>query len=492
MALHVQGIALPGGEMLVALSVLVAGASAGEGPCHGHAGSGRCCSPAAGLFHGYAFGESIFGAEASPLAAYLVGLVVVQAALATGIAFFARQAARPPSSRGSRAPRSPASGLQFWRVRSSRHEARRLAWSVENAAAIPYQSSQPSAAQPEAGMIKVKRISHATFETPDLERQIEYFTQVAGLALAARENGRAYLATKVGDLAVQLEKGDHARCARIAFQVDPEPSSTTSARGWRPKACAARRATTPRPAFRKMVTFEDPKGTVLEVFAEQTPIAKNQPVTGIGPLKLGHLAFCVDDPKKFVDFYSRVLGFRVSDWIQDWFVFMRCGPDHHTINFVRGKRTQMHHIAFELKDWAQILAACDFLGGKNIQLIWGPGRHGPGHNIYTYHRNPDDQIIELFTELDKMLDEELGYFDPRPWHRDRPQKPKVWEQAARHLGHAADAGIHPPARVATSAAHGPRRPGLKRSTLTRGLQLTRDHGFDRAWRQRVGDSARPD
>ena len=28
-----------------------------------------------------------------------------------------------------------------------------------------------------------------------------------------------------------------------------------------------------------------------------------------------------------------------------------------------------------------------------------------------------------------MLDEELGYFEPRPWHRDHPQKPKVWEQA---------------------------------------------------------------
>jgi len=83
-------------------------------------------------------------------------------------------------------------------------------------------------------------------------------------------------------------------------------------------------------------------------------------------------------------------------------------------------------LASELKDWAQILTACDFLGSKNIQLTWGPGRHGPGHNIYTYHRNPDDQIIELFTELDEMLDEDLGYFDPRPWHRDRPQKPKVW------------------------------------------------------------------
>jgi hypothetical protein len=122
----------------------------------------------------------------------------------------------------------------------------------------------------------------------------------------------------------------------------------------------------------------------------------------------------------------RVLGFRLSDWIEDWFVFLRCGPDHHTVNFVQGKTTRMHHVAFELKDWAQIQTACDFLGGRNIQLAWGPGRHGPGHNIFTYHRNPDDQIVELFTELDKMMDESLGYFDPRPWHRDRPQRPKVW------------------------------------------------------------------
>src|SRR5712671_6319681 len=41
---------------------------------------------AAGLVHGYAYGESIFGAETSPLAAYLIGLVVIQSALAIGVA----------------------------------------------------------------------------------------------------------------------------------------------------------------------------------------------------------------------------------------------------------------------------------------------------------------------------------------------------------------------------------------------------------------------
>jgi len=40
--------------------------------------------------HGYAFGESIFGAEATPLAAYLLGLMVIQGALAVGVAYAVR------------------------------------------------------------------------------------------------------------------------------------------------------------------------------------------------------------------------------------------------------------------------------------------------------------------------------------------------------------------------------------------------------------------
>jgi catechol 2,3-dioxygenase-like lactoylglutathione lyase family enzyme len=277
-------------------------------------------------------------------------------------------------------------------------------------------------------MIDVKRIGHATFETPDIDRQIDYFTQVVGLVLAERQNGRAYLATKVGDLAVQLERGDVSRCARLAFQVAPGTELNDIRKGVEAEGlrCEARNDTSP--GIPRVVAFEDPKGTAIEVYAEQTPIADKQAsVPGIGPLKLGHLAFVVDEPKKYAEFYTKVLGFRVSDWIDDWFVFMRCGPDHHTVNFVRGKTTKMHHVAFELRDTAQLIAACDFLGSKNIPIIWGPGRHGPGHNVYIYHRNPDDQIIETFCELDKMLDEKLGYFDPRPWHRDRPQKPKTWQ-----------------------------------------------------------------
>jgi hypothetical protein len=70
--------------------------------------------------------------------------------------------------------------------------------------------------------------------------------------------------------------------------------------------------------------------------------------------------------------------------------------------------------------------ACDFLSRNGYKILWGPGRHGAGHNLFAYHRGPNGMITELYAELDQMNDEALGYFEPRPWHRDNPQRPKVW------------------------------------------------------------------
>ena len=43
--------------------------------------------------------------------------------------------------------------------------------------------------------------------------------------------------------------------------------------------------------------------------------------SGIGPLKLGHVAFFAPDPESISMFYQHVLQFRVSHWIDEFFVF---------------------------------------------------------------------------------------------------------------------------------------------------------------------------
>jgi len=94
-ALHVMGVTIPGAEIMVAASVILAGALVARGAMSSTT-LWAALFAAAGLVHGYAFGESIFGAETSPLAAYLIGLVVIQSALAIGIAALTRRLAADP------------------------------------------------------------------------------------------------------------------------------------------------------------------------------------------------------------------------------------------------------------------------------------------------------------------------------------------------------------------------------------------------------------
>jgi catechol 2,3-dioxygenase-like lactoylglutathione lyase family enzyme len=275
-------------------------------------------------------------------------------------------------------------------------------------------------------MIKPRRLGHATFETPDLEKAIEYYTQVNGLIVAARDKSRAFLATKTGQLVVQLDKGAEANCTQLSFEVAPDSDFAAMGRELEKEGIRSEQRNDSIPGMGKVLRFTDPKGTVIELFSEWSYLGKHLQPLGAGPLKLGHIAFQVLDVQKVTKFYQDVLGFRVSDWIEDFFVFMRCGPDHHTVNFITGKKAKMHHIAFELKDFSHLQDACEIFGQQNVPIIWGPLRHGPGHNIATYHQNSDKQVIEFFCELDLMKDEELGYFDPRPWHRDTPQRPRTW------------------------------------------------------------------
>ena len=276
-------------------------------------------------------------------------------------------------------------------------------------------------------MIRTRRIGYATFETPDLERQIDYYTNIFGLTLTGRDQARAFLSTRLGQQAVVLEKGNQARCTKIAFEADAADDLATMAKALSAHGVTAARKSGLTPAVSEVLSFADPKGTEIEIFTASTPAPVDPAPHAFSLLKLGHLAFNVADIQAVVAFYCDVLGFRVSDWRSDIFVFMRCGPDHHTVNFAtHGPHQKMHHIAFEVKDWAEIQRACDFLGRNNYHLVWGPGRHIIGHNVFIYHRNPDGQIMELYCELDQMKDESFGYFEPRPWHQDQPQKPKVW------------------------------------------------------------------
>src|SRR5262245_4182615 len=207
-------------------------------------------------------------------------------------------------------------------------------------------------------MIRVQRIGHATYETPDLERQVAYYTDVVGFAVVERSRDRVILATRLGHEVLVLERGSMARCARLSFEIAPG-SLTDVVPQLAELGIAGEHRSGITPAIDDAIVFTDSKGTEIELFADARPPNALAATQGIAPMKLGHVAFIVPDAKAVTDFYVDHLGFRVSDWMEDFFSFLRCNTDHHTANFRTGGKIFMHHIAFELKDWAHLGHACE-------------------------------------------------------------------------------------------------------------------------------------
>lgn len=91
--LHLLGATVPAAELLVALTVLGLGAIVVSAR-HLAVAAALTLFAIVGLIHGYALGESIYGAERTPLLAYLLGLAVIQSAIALGAMTLVRAAMR--------------------------------------------------------------------------------------------------------------------------------------------------------------------------------------------------------------------------------------------------------------------------------------------------------------------------------------------------------------------------------------------------------------
>ncbi len=230
-------------------------------------------------------------------------------------------------------------------------------------------------------MIRVRKIAHASYEMPDLDKQAEYYTDILGLTLTAKEKDAVYLANTVDHHSVVLRKGEQAQCVRVGFQIGPNDDLNAFEKQVQGHGVKTQRKKDPEPTISDMLSFADPKGTQIEVFKRPEFSGQRFTTKGVVPHKLGHVAFHCADVKAVAKFYVDVLGFRESDWMADFFVFLRCGPDHHTINLMGTGSNRHFHTAFEVRDWGHLQTACDYLSQQRLPDVVGagPARHRPQH-----------------------------------------------------------------------------------------------------------------
>ena len=167
--------------------------------------------------------------------------------------------------------------------------------------------------------------------------------------------------------------------------------------------------------YARAVTLVAPGGALFEV---HTPIARNQPERYLGggprPRRIEHINAFSPDTAAFGDFCAKTLGMKLSDRTDDDGFRWYRGADgyHHTIAMGPGA-SALHHYAFDLHSMQDLSRIADNLALKSRSLVWGPGRHGAGSNIFTYYPDPHGCLVENSIEMARIDNDAV--YEPRSW-----------------------------------------------------------------------------
>lgn len=242
---------------------------------------------------------------------------------------------------------------------------------------------------------------------PDPAAAAAFMVDIWGLVLAEVRGSTHYLrGSGTCPYLVAFAAGDEA-VRSTTFICNNEELALlkmrVTKRGW-----PARPVVSADPGGGHGIEIELPEGELLRFLvdtSEVPPIAGYAKATRrVMPVKLTHVVFNAADAEASGHAVEEVLGFRVSDRTKGM-VFVRCNESHHSTAFARAGFASLNHIAFEMEDLDAVMRGIGWMRDNGFQPAWGPGRHGPGDNVYAYYIAPFGPVIEYSTAVEKVCDD---------------------------------------------------------------------------------------
>jgi catechol 2,3-dioxygenase len=164
------------------------------------------------------------------------------------------------------------------------------------------------------------------------------------------------------------------------------------------------------------------------------------------PRKIAHVNLNARDFDASLAFFADVLGFRVVDENAPLWFLHCANPDHCSIVLANTGLPTLNHVAFEMPDTDSTMRGIGRMKDSGYPVEWGPGRHGPGNNVFAYFCGPDEVPLEYTSEVLQIDDS----YQPRTsahwkyapgrsdqWGMTQPRSPRYY-RVQRLFGFTAD------------------------------------------------------
>lgn len=301
--------------------------------------------------------------------------------------------------------------------------------------------------------VRVKRLAHVGLWATDVATQTRFYRQVLGFNLRATEINSTDEDLEFEDANTFLSLGDEhhslalfsdtrpatgngrspvqrTRLHHIAYEVDTD--AELAALAARLNQSGIELALEPRdgnPEIGDTLWFTDPDGNRIEISVTPDdslalpPTSSEGRRTRLHPHALQHLAIRTLRIEAMVDFYTEALGFDISDWLLRECAWLRCNNDHHTLILMEGN-PDIDHTGYSIPAGSELLVWADYLSRQQTPILWGPGRHGAGNDLFLRFADAESLQIELSAELQQYYDRDATT-PPRLWH-SRPTALNLW------------------------------------------------------------------
>ncbi|WP_338538972.1 VOC family protein [Janibacter terrae] len=278
-------------------------------------------------------------------------------------------------------------------------------------------------------VVTLRGLRSVTLRVPEVITAKDFYTQVWGLGLSEEDGNRFWLrGTGQDHHILRLEEHQSNAMGGISFAVATPREVDEAARRLEAAGIPLLREPGRHDATAGgySLAFVDPEGRVVELASELNAVV-HQDRDGYPsvPRQLAHVVLNTVDIEAATQFYTQVLGMRISDWSERQMAFLRCTPKHHVIAFNQAPWTSINHVAYELTSIDHFMRGIGNLKVHGIEPQWGPGRHGPGNNTFSYFTDPAGLVCEYTSEVEE-IDEDSWLC--RTWRRT-PELSDQWRTA---------------------------------------------------------------
>lgn len=261
-------------------------------------------------------------------------------------------------------------------------------------------------------MAAVNQLSYVVGTSSDISGWKAYTTEVLGLELSTDSDDKLlYVRADERHHRIGVKAGHDDDVAYVGWDVASKAALDAAAGALEAAGIDVIQGTPEEAADRHvidLVHFVCPySGVRMElvvgheiIFMPRFRPARDLAGFNMGQTGMGHVVLYAEDILGAADFYTRVLGFGVTDFAHlpdgsPFAVFMHCSPRHHSLAFMHipGAPRRIQHVMFETKTMDDVGHSYDLCLRRGITST-STGRHQNDHVFSFYFRNPSGWHFE--------------------------------------------------------------------------------------------------